>query len=82
MDDAKIRALEAKYEQLRKTDPAKTLSDEEIASTLRAVPSMKKQVISRATEILTEALGAGNESTARKLSARLSNDAALTRLLK
>ena len=61
---------------------AKTLSDEEIASALRAVPSMKQQVISRATEVLTEALGAGHESTALKLSKRLSNDAALTKLLK
>jgi hypothetical protein len=82
VDDTKIRALEAKYEQLRRTDPAKTLSDEEIASALRAVPSMKQQVISRATEVLTEALGAGHESTALKLSKRLSNDAALTKLLK
>jgi hypothetical protein len=82
VDDTKIRALEAKYEQLRRTDPAKTLSDEEIASALRAVPNMKQQVISRATEVLTEALGAGHESTALKLSKRLSNDAALTKLLK
>ncbi len=43
---------------------------------------MKQQVISRATEVLTEALGAEHEATARKLSTRLSNDAVLTKLLK
>jgi hypothetical protein len=82
VDDAKIRALEAKYEQVRQSEPARTMSSEEIASTLRAVPNTKQQVISRATEILTDALGPEHEATARKLSTRLSNDAALTRLLR
>ncbi|EAQ33485.1 hypothetical protein NB311A_00290 [Nitrobacter sp. Nb-311A] len=58
------------------------MSPQEIAAALKAVPNLKQPVIKRATEILTEALGAGEEAVTRKLSSRLSNDAALTKLLK
>jgi len=82
VDDAKIRALEAKSEELVQADPNRMMTQEEIEMTLRAVPTTKDQVISRAAEILADALGVGQEATARKLSTRLSNDAALTRLLR
>jgi hypothetical protein len=57
------------------------MSEEEIASALRKVPTVKQQVINRATEVLADALGAEQEGTAKRLSRSLSNDAALTKLL-
>ena len=82
IDDTKIKAIEAKYEELSATDPNRAMTQEEITSAVRAVPTIKQQVISRATEILKEALGTDHEATAQKLSSRLSSDAALTRLLR
>ena len=81
VDDAKIRALESRFAELSEGNPQKVMSPQEISAALKAVPNLKQQVISRATEILSETLGADQGTTARKLSTRLSNDAALTRLL-
>jgi hypothetical protein len=82
VDDAKIKAIEARFGELSQTDPGKTMSETEIGATLRAVPSMKDQVIARATDVLREALGSDHEITAKKLISRLSSDAALTKLLR
>jgi hypothetical protein len=75
-------AIEARFGELSQTDPGKTMSETEIGATLRAVPSMKDQVIARATDVLREALGSDHEITAKKLISRLSSDAALTKLLR
>jgi len=82
VDDAKINAIETKFGELSQADPEKTMSENEIVATIRAVPSMKDQVIARATDVLREALGASHEATAKKLISRLSSDAALTKLLR
>jgi hypothetical protein len=81
VDDAKIKAIEARFGELSQIDPGKMMSETEIAATIRAVPSLKDQVVARATDVLKEALGASHEGIAKKLISRLSSDAALTKLL-
>jgi len=82
VDDAKIKAIESKFGELSQNDPQKTMTTAEITSTLRAVPSVKEQVIARAAEVLKEALGDNQAATAKRLSSRLSSDATLTKLLR
>lgn len=82
VDDAKIKAIESRFSELSQAEPEKTMSESEIAATIRAVPTVKDQVIARATEVLKDTLGANHEATVKRLSSRLSSDAALTRLLR
>jgi hypothetical protein len=80
-DEAKIKAIEAKFVELRQTDPQKKMSEAEITAMIRAVPSVRDQAMARAAEIIKDALGDNQEKLARRLSSRLSGDAALKKLL-
>jgi hypothetical protein len=80
-DDAKIKAIESKFAELTQGDPKKKLSEAEITAMIRGVPSVRDQVMSRATEIIKDALGDNQQGVVRRLTTRLSSDAALKKLL-
>ncbi|WP_340671445.1 hypothetical protein [Bradyrhizobium ottawaense] len=79
-DDSKIKAVESRFAELR--DPNKSMSEAEIAAMIRAVPSVRKEVMTRATEIIKDTLGENQQGAARRLSSRLASDAALKKLLR
>jgi hypothetical protein len=81
IDDTKIGDVETSYLALG-VSKDHVLSSAEITRTLSKVPTKKQRVIARAAEILRDALGEGEASTAEKLRKRLESDAALTALLK
>lgn len=81
-DDSKIKAVESRFAELRQLDPNKSMSEAEIAAMIRAVPSVRKEVMTRATEIIKDTLGENQQGAARRLSSRLASDAALKKLLR
>jgi hypothetical protein len=81
VDDSKIGDVEASYSELG-SSMDHVLSSAEIMKMLNKVPTKKQRVIARATEVLREALGEGQSSTAERLRKRLESDAALTALLR
>jgi hypothetical protein len=83
IDDAAIKAIEQKFEEIQDAEPGKQISEREITAAVRAIPSLKDQVMNRATEVLKATLGDSDAqaATVRKLASRLRSDAALTKLL-
>jgi hypothetical protein len=81
-DEKKTKAIEAKFGEMISVEPKKIMTEGDIRTTLKSVPSLKDQVVSRANDVLSEALGDDQKAIARKLVARLSSDAALTKLLR
>lgn len=81
-DDSKIKAVESRFAELRQLDPNKSMSEAEIAAMIRAVPSVRKEVMTRATEIIKDTLGENQQGAARRLGSRLASDAALKKLLR
>jgi hypothetical protein len=77
-----MSALEDSFDSIVQVDPEKTLTAQEISDAIRKIPTTKQLVISRATEIMAATLGADQEDAIKRLTRNLTNDPALTQLLR
>lgn len=82
IEDSKMSALEDSFDSIVQVDPEKTLTAQEISDAIRKIPTTKQLVISRATEIMAATLGADQEDAIKRLTRNLTNDPALTQLLR
>lgn len=82
VDDQKIKALEAEFEQLKSGDPAVAMSRQDIKKALDRVKTKRVKVLERTNAVIAEALGADDEQKAIKIAKRLAADTALSALLK
>ena len=80
--DANATALQAEYSKLKEQNVDVIMTEKQIKSAIKGIPTKKNLVLEQASVVLNDVLGPEHAHIATKIRKRLENDTVLTQLLK